>query len=252
MCIYVKNPTKRVYEPPYDSSSFARRWNLIHFNTYQFAIMKKQNIIPMIFFSAALVFLIASCSKTGPTGPAGSTGATGAAGPAGLTGPQGPQGNANVKTDTFSLTSSQWLWNSQYEVQTNPSSYTYYFTRYHNVTNAAITQGILDSGMVLVYFTPNTTGNTSQWAPLPYEFSDGSGNFNYEIVFETSVGGLRLHYFFVQTVAAATIPTLSTYAIATYKFKIVVVSGVLSSSMKSAHVDVNDYNAVSRFTGITP
>lgn len=206
--------------------------------------MKKQKRIPTLFILAALCSLVFSCTKTGSTGPAGATGATGA------TGAQGPQGNANVMTKTFSPTSSQWLWNSDYEFQTNPTSYTEYFTRYYDAAFSSITQGILDSGMVLVYFTPNYNDNANQWDPLPYEFTDGSGNFNYNIVFETKVGTVRLHYFFVQLVASATIPTLSTYPIGSYTFKIVAVSGSLASSMKNAHVDVNNYAAVSRFIQI--
>src|SRR6202012_3348516 len=121
---------------------------------------------------------------------------------------------------------------SQYEFQTSPTSYTEYFTRYCDNSVPTITQDILNNGVVMVYFTPNTSSNTNQWAPLPYEFTDGSGNFNYEIAYETNVGTVRLHYFFVQLVASATIPTLSTYTIATYKFKVVVVSGTLAASLK--------------------
>lgn len=170
--------------------------------------------------------------------------------PINLQGPAGPEGNANVQTTVFSLTNSQWLWNSQYEFQTSPSSYTEYFTRYCDNSVSTITQNILDAGEVMVYFTPNTSNNTNQWAPLPYEFTDGSGNFNYEMAFETNVGTVRLHYFFVQLVAAATIPVLSTYTIATYKFKVVVVSGTLTAALKKNNVNLNDYNAVSKFTGL--
>jgi hypothetical protein len=174
----------------------------------------------------------------------------GAVGPQGPAGPQGPPGNANVITTVFSLTSSQWLWNSVYEFQTNSSSYTEYFTRYSDNAVPSITQNVLDDGMVLVYFTPNTTDNTNQWAPLPYEFTDGSDTFNYEIAYETNVGTVRLHYFFVQTVASATIPVLSTFPIATYKFKVIAVTGTLSTALRTSHINLADYQAVSRFTGV--
>jgi hypothetical protein len=108
----------------------------------------------------------------------------------------------------------------------------------------------LDNGMVLVYFTPNTSNNTNQWAPLPYEFTDGSGNFNYEMAYETNVGTVRLHYFFVQLVASATIPVLSSYTIATYKFKVIAVTGTLSTALRKSHINLSDYQAVSRFTGV--
>ena len=166
-----------------------------------------------------------------------------------LQGPQGPMGNANVLEKTISVTNAQWLWNSQYVFQTSTTSYTEYFTRYVDCAFTALTTGILDSGMVLVYFTPNTSNNTNQWVPLPYQFTDGSDNFNYEISYETNVGTIRLHYFFVQTNPSATIPVLSSYAIATYQFKFVAVSGNVTTAMKKRGINFGDYGAVSGFIG---
>jgi len=163
---------------------------------------------------------------------------------------QGPEGNANVKTDVFTVTNSQWVWNSQYEFQTSPSSYTEYFTRYFDRSNNSITQDVLTNGLVLVYFTPNTSNNTNQWAPLPYEFTDGSGNFNYNIAYETTVGTVRFHYFFVQLNAAAAIPVLSTYTIATYQFKIVSVTGQAGIFMANHNVNYNNYFEVSKALGL--
>lgn len=211
---------------------------------------KLSGLIAASLFSLFVMALLPGCSKTGPAGATGPAGSTGAAGAAGATGPQGPEGNANVMVDTFSVTNAQWLWNSTYEFSTNPSSFTEYFTRYHNVPDTAITQDILNTGQVLVYFTPNTFGNANQWAPLPYEFTDASGNFNYEIAFETNDSTVRLHFFFVQLVASATIPVLSTYNIATYKFKIVAMTGTISTAMYHAGVDVGNYSAVSKFLGL--
>jgi len=163
---------------------------------------------------------------------------------------QGPGTNTAVNTNVFTISNTQWLWNSQYVFQTSPSSYTEYFTRYCDTAVASITQNVLDDGMVMVYFTPNTSNNTNQWAPLPYEFTDGSGNFNYEIAYETNVGTIRFHYFFVQLVATATIPVLSTYDIPTYKFKVISVTGTLLGAIRKNHINLSDYQAVSRFTGV--
>jgi len=193
----------------------------------------------MMLCTGSMIAMTAACS--------GSNGTNGAAG---ATGPQGPEGNANVQVDTFSLTSSQWLWNSQYVLQTSPSSYTEYFTRYYDATDSSVTQDILDQGLVLVFFTPNTSNNTDQWAPLPYEFLDASEVFTYNVVFETMVDTVRLHYFFAQF-APGTVPVLSTYDIPTYKFKIVAISGSVAASMAAAHVDVKNYAAVSRFVGLS-
>ena len=202
---------------------------------------------------ACLALIFAGCSKTGPAGPAGaqgSQGSTGAAGPAGPQGSQGPEGNANVRVDTFTLTNAQWAWNSQYSLETAPGSYTEYFTRYHDVTLASITQGIIDSGMVLAYFVPNPLVNTNNWTPLPFQFLDGSQNFFYDVVFQVSVGKVELGYFFQQINAAASLPTLSTYTIPSYTFKLVVISGSLATQMKQQSVDVGNYDQVSHFLNI--
>ena len=200
-----------------------------------------------VSFLLCLALFVASCSKTGPAGPAGPAGAQGSTGATGVAGPQGPQGNANVMVDTFSLTSSQWAWNSQYSLETAPGSYTEYFTRYHNVTLTSITQGIIDSGMVLAYIIPNPLVNTVNSTPLPFQFLDGSETFFYDVAFQVSLGKVELDYFFQQISPTATIPTLSTYNIPTYTFKLVVISGSLAAQMKQQNVDVGNYSQVSHF-----
>jgi hypothetical protein len=219
-------------------------------------LTKLRGIVPPILFSLFLLVHSTGCSKTGPIGPAGATGATGsagatgAAGAQGAQGPQGPEGNANVLVDTFSVTNAQWLWNSTYEFQTSPGSFDDYLTRFYNAADSAVTQGVLDSGQVLVYFTSDPINNPDQWSPLPFQFTDASGNFDYEIAFETNPGTVELHYFFVQLVSTATIPTLSSFVIATYKFKIVAVTGSINTAMYHAGVDVGNYGAVSKFLGL--
>jgi hypothetical protein len=207
--------------------------------------MQKQRLFgSFVIIFAAISILAAGCSKTGP---AGATGPSGAAGPAG---PQGPQGNANVLVDVFSLVNSQWTYNSQYSLETSSGSYTEYFTRYHDVTDSAVTQAILNTGEVMVFFVPNPIVDTNQWAPLPYQFVDGSNIFTYNIAFETMPYTVRLHYFFTQ-LQAGTIPNLSTFNIPTYKFKIVVISGTISTAMYKAGIDKSNYAAVSTYLGLS-
>jgi len=209
--------------------------------------MQKQRF----FGSLAIIFAVistfaAGCSKTGSAGATGPSGATGPAGPQGV---QGPEGNANVLVDVFSLVNSQWIYNSQYSLETSGGSYTEYFTRYHDVTDSAVTQAILNTGEVMVFFVPNPIVDTNQWAPLPYEFLDGSEVFTYNLVFETMPNTVRLHYFFNQ-INSGTVPTLATFVIPTYKFKIVVISGVISTAMQQAGIDKSNYDAVSSFLGL--
>ncbi len=197
--------------------------------------------VTMRLLTVGLVSMTAACS-----GKDGAAGATGPQGSTGTQGPPGPEGNANVQADTMTLTNSGWAWNSQYAFQTSPTSYTEYFTRYHDAGDTTITSAVLMQGMVLVYFTPSPTTSTVQWLPLPYQFTDGSGNFNYEMTFETMPDTVRLHYFFV-ALNSNPIPTLSTYDIPTYQFKIVAVTGTLANAMRASHVNLKSYEAVSSF-----
>jgi hypothetical protein len=169
--------------------------------------------------------------------------------PVNLQGPQGPMGNANVKVDTFSVGGSQWLWNSQYMFETSPGSYTEYFTRYYTRNNNTITQDVLDNGLVLVYFTPSPFNNPNQWAPLPYQF-DSSFGFTYNYVYVTALGQVTLHYFFIQTSTTATLPTLSTYNDEVRKFKIVTITGQTGTFMQQHHINLNNYQEVSKITGL--
>ncbi len=174
----------------------------------------------------------------GPKGPAG---------PAGPTGPIG--GNYNVKTDTFTVAGSSWLWNSQYLYETSTGSYTEYFTRYYVRKNNTVTQDVLNNGSVLVYFTPSPTYNPAQWEPLPYQF-DSSFGYTYNYVFVTAVGQVTLHYFFIQTDPSATLPTLSTYNDETRRFKIVTILGEMGTFMAANHINVNNYEDVAKVTGL--
>jgi hypothetical protein len=197
-------------------------------------------ILSLVFF---VCILSTSCSKTGPVG---ATGATGPQGSQGSTGPQGPEGNANVTVDTLTLTSAQWLWNDNYALYTSSGSYTEWFTRYHDVSFAGVTQGVLDSGIVLVYFTPYMANG---WAPLPYSFDSGAG-YAFDFVYVTSPGQVELEFFFEPYSTTATLPTLSSYNMATYQFKIVAVTGTLTASQRSQLQTANDYQTAAEILGL--
>ena len=174
----------------------------------------------------------------------------GPAGPVGPVGPAGPAGNnTNVFSDVFTLQASDWLWNSQYVYETSPGSYTEYFTRYYVRKNPKISADVLNNGMVLVYFTPSPVNNPNQWEPLPYQF-DSSFGYTYNYVFVPTVGQVTLHYFFIQTDPTSTLPTLSTYNDETRQFKVVTILGETGVFMLAHHVNLNDYNEVSKITGL--
>lgn len=88
--------------------------------------------------------LLSSCAKDGETGPTGATGAAGA------------DGNANVKSYKFTVTNSQWN-----ILATTSWQYVY--------NCSAITQDILDNGMVMVYWDANnlTVAYPTNYVPTP-------------------------------------------------------------------------------------
>jgi hypothetical protein len=147
--------------------------------------MQKLNRVGMVLvIITSSTILFAGCSKS--SGPVGATGAAGSAGPI------GPKGNANVVVDSFTVSNSQWLWNDNYILYTSGTTYTEWFTRYYKVAVSAVTQGVLDSGMVMVYMTPNINDN-SQWSPVPYSFDSGDG-YSFNFVYVTSPGGIELEF----------------------------------------------------------
>ncbi len=162
---------------------------------------------------------------------------------------QRPGTNTDVKTDLFTVTNANWLWNSQYVFETSSSSYTEYFTRYYVRVNNTVTQDVLNNGMVLVYMQPSPVNNPNQWAPLPYQFASSFG-YTYNYVYVTAVGQVTLMFFFIQTDSTATIPTLSTYAEETREYKIITVTGQTGIFMTTHHVNLNNYHDVMKVTGL--
>lgn len=151
---------------------------------------------------------------TGPTGATGANGATGATGETGATGPQGPQGPTGPAGADGSVDVKSYLLINKSVTLTG-------FTPF---SIPAITQEIVDSGVILVYF--RTTGSTSGYFALPYSeagrtitLSDfGVGYVNVKANF--SQGGLD--------------------------FKVVIIPGGSLTTMKAAHPGINlkNYNEV--------
>lgn len=124
--------------------------------------MRKFSLLSILL--AASTFIIINCTKEGPEGPAGPQGPQGnpgIQGPAGTNGAPGPPGTANVifsswasvttNTDTTSLTA--FGGTVKYTIRAAPG----------------ITQGVLDSGVVLSY-SRNSGAPTTSIVPLPYFF----------------------------------------------------------------------------------
>ncbi len=118
-----------------------------------------KNYLIIIFI---LTFFSCTKSDIGPQGPAGIQGESGPVGAQGETGPIGPEGNANVQSITIQLNSNDWL-------PMNPTSGGGYYGYKSTVIVEEITQAIVDSGIVSVfYFATSATGVSDSWTPLPY------------------------------------------------------------------------------------
>lgn len=186
------------------------------------------------FFLIALVAssLMVACEgpegPEGPQGPKGDTGAAGTQGPVGPQGPAGPQGvtgNANVVL-------------YEYGSMTFTSSVNYLMTN--------ITQGRVDSSIVLAYYNV-TADDPTVWYPIPGTSGAGTyitRNFWYQSSTDPSeyTMAVRTHNW-----SGSLNVTSKTWD----KFRIFVVmaSAIVSPEVKS-EVDLNDYHSVCKFLGI--
>ena len=166
----------------------------------------------------------------------------------GPAGPQGPEGNANVKVDIFTVKTTDWIYGGNYMFSTEGKGTTYYVTKYFDHNNSLITANLLISGLVLVYFQSNPDYNTAQWQPLPFSSTAAFNGYNQNFAYETFVGKVRLHFYLTKD--SVNPPPLSTYNTQSLQYKIIVVSGTLLGSIHQNHINVNNYNEVSRFLGI--
>ncbi|MBN8784308.1 MAG: hypothetical protein J0G98_14720 [Terrimonas ferruginea] len=190
-----------------------------------------------LFFSVAFLLvtmLFMQCKKEGTPGPEGPRGE------------QGATGNANVKTDTFRLTNAQWTAGGSYVLDHVQGGYMWSVSRFHERNFTAITQDVLNTGMVLCYFTPSLTFNVNNWVPLNYSMLNPSNSFFYNIAYETSVGKVKLYYFYRTNIPGTDPPAVSSAVIPNYKFKIVAVSGTMGRTMNSGtakqlHLKGKDY-----------
>ncbi|WP_295122821.1 collagen-like protein [uncultured Chitinophaga sp.] len=217
--------------------------------------MKNFSIKLLVIFCLAA----AACTKEGPVGPqgeqgeqgvpgaqgpAGANGTNGTNGATGATGAQGPEGNANVKVDNFSLVSTDWVYNSIYWFTTTNGVAQGQITKYHTRNNAAVTNDILNTGMVLVYFQSSSTTDAAIWTPMPFSWTHNAGSgYSYNYAYATAVGKVTLHFFFAKTDAAAAPPAINTFVVPPFRVKIVTVAGSALNG-RTAPVDTNDYKAV--------
>jgi hypothetical protein len=165
-----------------------------------------------------------------------------------IQGPQGPAGNANVKVDTFTVKTADWTYGGIYYFGTSPNVSSGYFTQYYDRANTDVTDAIINGGgMIMVYFQATPDLYPDLWQPLPYTFPAYAG-YGYNYYYEPSVGNIRLDFFFNKITVDP--PAVNGYQIPTHKFKIVVISGTLTDMVRNNHVDIKDYKAMAKITGL--
>jgi hypothetical protein len=160
-------------------------------------------------------------------GAPGAAGTTGAAGTAPL-------------VDTFSVNSADWTEGGEVIAQFASDDGFGYSAQQYTRNDSNITAGILDSGMVLVYFTPAPDFFPDQWLPLPYsvtEFygSDQSISFQYNYTYIMAAGQVTLEFYVTPlNTAYGAIPDVSTIAVPDAYYKIIVVPGTLTHEISDA------------------
>jgi len=129
----------------------------------------------------------------------------------GDTGPQGAQGNANVQTYSFTVASSSWtLIGNEYDA---------------TITVPALTQNVLDKGLVSVF----TSADATHWSGLPLSFQGR------EINFVLSLSTVSLVYTLDNGSSPSSPPNNN-------QFKVIIVPG--SSRLANPNVNWNDYKEV--------
>ncbi|WP_159440724.1 collagen-like protein [Mucilaginibacter sp. OK098] len=167
----------------------------------------------------------------------------------GPAGPQGPEGNANVKTDVFTVSTGAWVYSDPFFVGIAPGASARQPSIHYDRANALITTDLLNTGMILVYFQSTPMYSEIEWQPLPFYFiPGGTGDYTYNWAYITSVGNVRLEFYF--TALNSTPPDVASYSLPTTKYKVITVSGTLLGSIHQNHINLNNYNEVSRFLGV--
>lgn len=142
----------------------------------------------------------------------------------GPTGPQGPAGTMNIITETFSIPDST-------KIQTD---------RWYGIYNypmRAITNAVVDSGIVLAYLGSDTQ---DAWTVLPYDLdfdveSDFTVDYTLSINYTYSAGNFDLTF-------TASADTLFTGSLPLGPYKVVVVPP--GSAGQLSKVDITKFNAV--------
>jgi hypothetical protein len=171
-----------------------------------------------------------AAGTAGATGAAGTAGATGAAGARGATGATGATGTAGA-TGAIGATGATGATGAS----TNIVSYIFNNQSVFMVGNTrflvpAITQIIVDQGIVLVYF--RNTGATTSWNPLPYSESGNMLN--------------------LQAFGVGYIDLKSNFTSSGLDIRVVIIPGTMLTTLMARNpgLNLNNYDQVAKAIGI--
>jgi hypothetical protein len=183
--------------------------------------------INYFFFAALITAFVISCEgPEGPQGPQGEQGIQGEQGEQGDVGPQGVSGNANVVL-------------YEYGEQT--------FTSALNYLMPDISQGRIDSSIVLTYYNPSTEASTA-WYAIPGAGSGGGyllRNFWYQTTIEPSNYSMGVR---AQNFDGTSNTTSKTFT--KLRIFVVVASEIIPGDATKSAIDLDDYDAVCEFLDI--
>lgn len=163
----------------------------------------------------------------GDTGPRGATGAQGPTGPRGATGATGPQGPAG----TANVIYSNWMSFQQSQRDTVIDATT---LKVNHLPAPRLTQGIIDNGVVLVYWRYQTTV-----IQLPYTSDAGSGTGPAKTSTINYVPKPGVIY-----ITRYTHDNSASIGFGAIQFRYVLIPGGVSAHASLNNVDMTNYNAV--------
>ena len=196
------------------------------------------------FFASLLIIVTMIFACEGPQGPQGPAGPEG---PQGDQGPQGEEGNANVTSDSVTVTDSDWQ-QGWFEYQTGNSQVSRP-ALVDTLEVSALTESIYKSGMVIVYFknVDPDFGVSKEWIELPFEFLSFNNEFYYNMRYTYQAGQIELFYFFTPNSSGNTVPELDNFTVPDYRFKWVVASSAAAGKMKQTDIDLSNHDEVMKY-----
>jgi len=159
-------------------------------------------------------------------------------------------GNADVSTGTMTLVDGDWQ-SGYYDFETPNQSLISRPASTYSMSVSQLTESILDSGMVLVYYrvVNRSLSDTNTYEPLPVKFtSPFNTEYTHNIRYKYDVGTIELYYYYSDNDASDSNnpPDISNDTLPDIQIKWVVASSSAASSMITAGVDLNDYHEVQK------